>query len=80
VRDEVPVCGGLVVEVELLEVLVCGEPCGLDPCRRSGGLAFGDFTGEDRGQILLMDQPASWAWSPSRRNPSLIRGARRARA
>jgi len=54
VGDEVPVCGGLVVEVELLEVLVRGEPCGLDPGRRAGGFAFGDFTGEDRGQVLLV--------------------------
>ena len=42
------------VEVELLEVLVRGEPCSLDPGRGSGGFAFGDFTGEDRGQVLLM--------------------------
>ena len=57
-RDEVPVRGGLVVEVELFQILVGREPCGLDPGRRSGGFAFGDFTGEDRGQVLLMG-PAS---------------------
>jgi hypothetical protein len=43
-----------VLEVELLQILVGREPRGLDPCRRSGGLAFGDFTGEDGGQVFLV--------------------------
>jgi hypothetical protein len=53
-RDEVPVRGGLVIEVKLLKVLVARESRGFDPCRRAGGFAFGDFTGEDRGQVLLV--------------------------
>lgn len=40
-------------EVELFQVLLGREPRGFDPCRRAGNFAFGDFTGEDRGQVLL---------------------------
>ena len=51
-RDEVPVRGGLVIEVGLLQVLVRGEPCGLDPGGRSGGFAFGDFPGENGCRVF----------------------------
>ena len=52
--DEIPVRGRLVLEVELLKIFVRRGPRGLDPGRRAGGLAFVDFPGEDRCQILLM--------------------------
>lgn len=53
-RDEVPVRGRLVVEVELLQQLVPGEPRGPDPQGGPGGLSFGNLAGEDSGEVFLV--------------------------
>ena len=45
VRDQVPVGCGLVVEVEVLEGLVAGEPGRFDPQRGAGRLPFGHLAG-----------------------------------
>ena len=42
VFDQVPVGGGLMIEVEVLQRLMPREPGGLDPQRGTGCLAFGD--------------------------------------
>ena len=79
-RDEVPVRGGLVVEVELLQVLCAGEPRGLDPQGGPGGFAFGDFAGEDRGQVFLVGPAGVPGLVAEAAVPVAIRGARSARA
>lgn len=53
-RDEVPVRGRLMVEVELFQQLVSGEPRGPDPQGGPGGLTFGDLAGEDSGEVFLV--------------------------
>ena len=53
-RDEVPVRGGLVVEVELFQQLVSGEPRGPDPQGSPGGFTFGDLSGKDSGEVFLV--------------------------
>ena len=53
-RDEVPVRGRLVVEVELFQQLVSGEPRGPDSQGGAGGFAFGDLAGEDSGEVFLV--------------------------
>jgi len=52
--DQVPVGGGLVVEVEVLQCLVSREPCGLDPQARPRCFPLGHFLREDRGEVFLM--------------------------
>jgi len=54
VRDQVPVCGGLVLEVEVLQGLVSGEPGRFDSKCGAGCLPFGDLAGEDRGEVFLV--------------------------
>jgi len=44
----------LVVEVELLEGFAGGEAGGADPQLGAGGVAGGDFSVEDRDQVVLM--------------------------
>ena len=46
--------GGLGVPVELLDRLPGGEPGGPDPQLGTGGVAGGDLTVEDRGEVLLV--------------------------
>jgi hypothetical protein len=60
VRDEVPLRGGLMVEVELFQVLMGRETCGLDPCGRSRGFAFGDFPGEVLNGQIIMLKSTTW--------------------
>ena len=54
VGDQVPVGGGLVVEVEVFQGLVAGEPGRFDPQGRAGRFPLGDLAGEDRGEVFLM--------------------------
>jgi len=54
VGDQVPVRGGLVVEFEVLQGLVAGEPGRFDPQGRAGRFPLGHFAGEDRGEVFLM--------------------------
>jgi len=43
-----------VVEVEVLEGLVAGEPGRFDPQGRAGCFAFGDLAREDHGEVFLV--------------------------
>jgi hypothetical protein len=45
-----------VVEVELLQQLVSGEPRGPDPQGCAGGFVFGDFPGEDSDEVMELDR------------------------
>lgn len=61
--------------------LVAEDEAGAGVAGFGGGEVLAEFA-DCRGGPRCWEwvQPASRAWSPSRRNPSLIRGARRARA
>jgi hypothetical protein len=67
--------GGLVVEVEVLEGLDRGHPGGSDPQLGAGGVAGGDFTFQDGGQVLLVGPAGVAGVVGQAGGGSVIRGA-----